>query len=337
MGQPYFSVILATRNRPAEFGGAVNSVLAQSFRKLEIIVVNDGSDDEYQAQYATVLEAVTGVSVRVVSLQRHRSGHGQSYAINSAVAEANAPYICFLDDDDYWTDPCHLERAAAVISSSSADLYMANQAAYKADERLARPIWLEELGPILERSGRHPEGDGSYTVSVGDLLKAQGFCHLNTLIVRRTLYERIGGMEETIRWSCDQDFYLRLIDGSSVMKFMPIVVSRHNVPDPARRSSMTTGLTEVERRLFQLAVFHRVQYLARHPAIRAHARRQTAYTLKRIAEALAGDGRYVDAVSYGREALGAGPTLKWAGYTAWLSCCALLRANRAGISKDPGS
>ena len=126
-------------------------------------------------------------------------------------------------------------------------------------------------------------------MSVEDLLRSRSFCHLNTLIVRRSLYEDIGGMEETIRWECDHDLYLRLIDRAAVMKFMPVVVSRHNIPDPARKSSMTTGLTE--RRLSQLAVFSRAQYLARHPMICAYAQKHTSYTLKRIAEFLAGAGR----------------------------------------------
>jgi hypothetical protein len=163
-------------------------------------------------------------------------------------------------------------------------------------------------------------------VSVEDLLKSRNFCHLNTLIVRRTLYEDVGGMDESIRWECDHDLYLRLIDCAAVMRFMPVVVSRHNIPDPARKSSMTTGLTEAERRLFQLAVFRRSQYLARHPMIRAYAQKHTAYTLKRIAESLAEAGRYVDAASYAREALRNGPTLKWTGYTAWLTLRALFDA-----------
>jgi glycosyltransferase involved in cell wall biosynthesis len=270
------------------------------------------------------LNTINGVPVQVVSLVQRPNGHGQSFAINSGVGKTKAPYVCFLDDDDYWTDPHHLERAADVISSSPVDLYMANQAAYKGADPQSGPIWLEDLGPILEHLGRRPGRNGSYMVRVEDLLKSRSFCHLNTLIVRRTLYEDIGGMEETIRWGCDHDLYLRLIDRATIMSFMPVVVSHHNIPDPAEKSSMTTGLTE--RRLSQLAVFSRAQYLARHPMIRAYALKKTAYTLKRIAESLAGVGRYVDAASYAREALRADPTLTWTGYTAWLTLRALLKS-----------
>jgi hypothetical protein len=56
---------------------------------------------------------------------------------------------------------------------------------------------------------------------------------------------------------------------------------------------------------------------SQHAAIRAYGRRHKAYTLKRIAESLAGAGRHAEAAFYAREALGAGPTTKWAAYTAW--------------------
>jgi glycosyltransferase involved in cell wall biosynthesis len=325
MAQSFFSIIMPTRNRPTEFRIAVDSVLAQSFRDIEIIVVNDGSEDECQAQYSAILNTINRVPVQVVSLVQRPNGHGASFAINSGVGKSKAAYVCFLDDDDYWTDPLHLERAADVVSSSPVDLYMANQTAYKGADPQPGPIWLEDLGPILEHLGRRPERDGSYRVSVEDLLKSRGFCHLNTLIVRRTLYEDIGGMDEAIRWEGDHDLYLRLIDRAEVMSFTPVVVSRHNIPDPARKSSITTGLTETERRQFQLAVFRRAQYLAGHPMIRAYAQKHTAYTLKRIAESLAEAGRYADAASYAREALRAGPTLKWTGYTTWLTLWALLK------------
>ena len=115
----------------------------------------------------------------------------------------------------------------------------------------------------------------------------------------------------------DRDLYLRLIDIATVMKYAPVTVARHNIPDPIKRSSVTTVHTEFERRLSQLRLLDRAIVFSRHAAIRAYGRRHKAYTLKRIAESLAADGRHVEAAFYAREAFGAGPTVKWAAYTAW--------------------
>ena len=61
--------------------------------------------------------------------------------------------------------------------------------------------------------------------------------------------------------------------------------------------------------------------MPQHPAIRAHGRQYQGYTLKRIAEALAAAGDKRSAAYYARLALAAAPTMKWAGYTAYLASC----------------
>jgi glycosyltransferase involved in cell wall biosynthesis len=337
---PFFSVIIATRNRPALFGQALESVLAQSCSDMEIIIVNDGSAVEHKSAYDSVLGKVDLKLIRYFELIPRAKGHGQSYALNFGADRANAPYLCFLDDDDCWTDSSHLDRAQSVIvaSSASVDLYMTNQAAFLHGEQQRGPIWIEDLVEILETLGNRADRQGAHTITVEELLRSGGFCHLNTLIVRRALYKEIGGMDESIRWECDHDLYFRLIDRAAMIKYAPVTVAQHNIPDAAKAASMTTMLSEIERRYFQLQVFRRARYLSRHPAIRAHARRHHAYTLKRIAESLASAGRQVEAAHFAREALRVGPTVKWAGYTAWRTLCALgqgLRRRRQG--QNPGA
>lgn len=335
--QPYFSVVMATRNRPSAFRDAIRSVLAQSFLSLEIIVVNDGSDEEFRHEYESALISIDSIPVHSVNLVKRPNGHGQSFALNTGVAKAAGPYLCFLDDDDCWVDEHHLERAAAVIAGAAApvDVYMADQAAFRRNELQPGPIWLDDLAQLFRRCGKEPGPGGAYTVTVEDLLKSRGFCHLNTMILRRTLYEDVGGMEESIRWECDHDLYLRVIDRATTMKYVPVTVSRHNIPEPSKKSSMTTALSETERRLFQLSVFRRAEYLSRHRLIRSYGRQHRAYTLKRISESLAAAGRHVDAASYAREAFVAGPTFKWAGYTAWRILRALV-SRSAGPGMPPG-
>jgi hypothetical protein len=101
------------------------------------------------------------------------------------------------------------------------------------------------------------------------------------------------------------------------MRYTPVTVARHNIPDAARQSNLSTVHTEFERRLSQLRLLDRAIIFSQHAAIREYGRRYKSYTLKRIAELLAADGRRTEAAFYAREALGAGPTIKWAAYTAW--------------------
>ena len=101
--RPLFSVIIPTRNRSALFAVALHSVLEQRFRNFEVIVVNDGSSVEHEPRYRELVEAGMGV-VRLLTLVRTERGHGQSYGLNYGAAQARADYLCFLDDDDQWTD-----------------------------------------------------------------------------------------------------------------------------------------------------------------------------------------------------------------------------------------
>ena len=314
-----FSVIMATRNRPSQFREALRSVLRQTCDDIEIIVVNDGSNEEHLPEYRAIVDAATR-PVQFHSLVRRPNGHGQSYAVNFGAAAAMGDYLCSLDDDDVWTDADYLSRIQSAIAQRAAapDLIFSNQAAFLDNQRKEGPIWLEGLTAKLERAERRPGDDGLYSVSVEDLVGAGGFCHLNTMIVRRALYDAIGGMDESIRWECDHDLFLRLIDKASDMLLSPAVVSRHNIPDLAKPASMTTSLGEVQRRLIQLRVFENAILFAEHPQIRSHCRQYHGYTLKRIAEALALAGDRRSAAYYARLALAAAPTMKWCGYAAAL-------------------
>jgi len=317
---PLFSTIIATRNRPALFLSALSSVVNQSCKSLEIIVVNDGSDEEHLAEYHRILgEAERPTQFH--SLIRRPNGHGQSYALNFGVSQATGDYLCFLDDDDYWIDDSYLERVAANIRSREIppDLVFSNQAAFFGEQQKKGPIWLEGLATKLSREHRRSDEDAFYEVSVDDLVNAGGFCHLNTMIVRSPLYNSAGGMDEGIRWECDHDLFLRLIDRAGTMLLSPVAVSRHNIPDPAKAASITTSLNEVQRRLFQLRVFEKASIFAASPEIRAHGRQHLGFTLKRIAQALVAAHDWSGAAYFGVLALAAAPTLKWAGYTTYVA------------------
>ncbi len=324
---PLFSIIIATRDRPELFGDALNSVLSQSFEDLEVIVVNDGSAEANGPAYDATLSGARqkfGRDVHYHKLIHRPRGHGQSYSFNYGAAQATGQYIGFLDDDDTWTDPEHLAAAARTLASpangpNAIDLYMTRQAAFLLDKPQPGPIWLDTLEQELLGRGVSPDAEGIFDVSVGDLMATNGFCHLNTFIIRRDLYETVGGMDEGIRWECDRDIFLRLVDSAKIMKFSPQVISRHNIPDPSKSNNMTTSVSMLEKRLFQVRVLDKAALLSAHPSIRNHGQRHKAFVLKKITEELAENSRYRDAARYAREALGTGPSIKWLAYTMWLS------------------
>ena len=320
-----FSVILATRDRPGLFAEALQSVMAQQFANFEIIVVNDGTSADHLDGYQSLWDQAAqklGERFSVHHLVHRPRGHGQSYSLNFGAANAQGEFLCFLDDDDKWTDTGHLARAAQALTSMAeagtpADLYMANQEAWINDRQVPGPVWLEGLASELVGRGRRPRADGSFAITVTDLMATTGFCHLNCFTVRRALWAQVGGMDEGIRWECDRDIYLRLVDQSGPMLHHPAVMSFHRVPDPSKTSNMTTSLGMIEKRLLQVRVLDKAALFSRHRLIRAHARRHKAFALKKIAQELADKGDWTSARSYAAQALGAAPGLKWLGLTAY--------------------
>ena len=332
---PMFSIVMATRDRPALFGEALASVAAQEQVDTEIIVVNDGSSAELRAQYEAVLERAQGAlgpRLRSFQLVRRPKGHGQSYSLNFGAEQARGEYLCFLDDDDLWVDPGHLRRASELIrrakhAGRTVDLYMTNQKAWRGGGVLPGPIWLEALAGQLVARGRTADADGAFDVDVADLLASGGFCHLNCLCVRRELYLQVGGMDEGIRWECDREIFLRLLDSATHNVHHPAITGKHHVPDPKLGLSMTTSLNNLERRLWQVRVLDKVALSLRNPLLREHARVHKGYALKRIAEELGSQGAWRSASVYAAQALGALPTFKWVLYTI---ACHLKRIQHPG-------
>ncbi len=323
-----FSVIIPTRDRPLLFRRALDSVLAQSGAEVEVIVVDDGSAEVHAQAYGDI-EAKTAGIATFFHLRRAPRGHGQSYALNYGAEQAGGDYLCFLDDDDEWIDPGYLARTARVLAENAGavDLYFSNQQAVRDGVTLPGPIWIEELTQRLERKAT-PDASGTYTVNVHDLLQVHGFCHLNTSIVRRAFYVDIGGLDENSRYECDRDFYLRAIDRARSIRYSPVVVSRHHVPDPAQKSSMSTIAPALDKHIFQIRLLDRAILFAQTPEIQQYGRRYKSFVLKHMAEELARSGRYRAASYYASEALMVGFTFKWLAYASLLRARGLFEPTR---------
>lgn len=109
--KPIVSVIVPAFNRALALTSAVESVLRQSFQKLEIIVVDDGSRD---ATEETVLRmARFEPRIRLI---RHESNRGAQAARNTGIRAALGEWIAFLDSDDTWVSNS-LEARMAIARS----------------------------------------------------------------------------------------------------------------------------------------------------------------------------------------------------------------------------
>jgi len=328
---PFFSVIMPTRNRPELLKQALDSVLSQSFRDFEVIVINDGSGEEYLPAYRA-LEEASDTRVSWLHQPRRPNGHGPSYSINSGAQAARGQYLCILDDDDSWQDHNHLATARDVLAAAElpVDVYYSNQRAYTADGNpLGKSLWLGTLAKKLPsaQAGLH----GTHKVSAEFLLSCNGFPHLNCTIIRRDLYLKIGGMDEGIRYECEVDLYLRTLDAASQIIYNPKEVARHNIPDPVSKRSVSTAVTQLHKRLSQINVYEKNLARAPSPLIRDTCVRRLAMFYRMLAEHFKQQQEYATAAAYARVALAYRSTLKWRCYSLYLH---LLAATRKDAAKE---
>jgi glycosyltransferase involved in cell wall biosynthesis len=106
-GPPLVSVILPTFNRAGSLLRAIESVLAQTYREFELILVDDGSSDDTPAIAASVKDAR-------VSYIRLAKNQGQSAARNVGISKSKGSLIAFQDSDDTWQSD-KLERQVKVL------------------------------------------------------------------------------------------------------------------------------------------------------------------------------------------------------------------------------
>src|SRR5437764_1208122 len=94
------SVVIPTYNSARYIGDAVESVLAQTLPPAEIIVIDDGSQDDTAQRISPLLDRVT---------YRFQKNAGVSAARNLGVSIAQQPLVAFLDADDVW-HPAKLQK-----------------------------------------------------------------------------------------------------------------------------------------------------------------------------------------------------------------------------------
>jgi len=184
---PRVSVVIPAYNAAWCVARAVDSVLNQSFRDFELIVVNDGSTDR-------TAEVLVGYRERLHVVDQ--ANGGLSSARNAGIAAARGHYVAFLDADDWWL-PDKLARQVAWMEARPELVFCSTTTRVRTPEGKALPDWCcgESSGSPLERifsANAHVAGSGS------------------AVLARRDALVRTGGFDETLRSLEDIDMWMRL-------------------------------------------------------------------------------------------------------------------------------
>lgn len=192
-----YSVIIPTFNRAALVAKTLDSVLAQSCKDYEIIVIDDGSTDNT----AEVIHPyVLGHRDR---LHYHwQENQGKSVALNHAMAQARGQFIAFLDSDDLW-HPDKLEWHSFVAAQLGAEYPCFTDANYTNNPYL-------QMTAFEFAQKKYTNEFGLISDPIGLFLGTRSGLYIQTVVVRRDLAERVGDFDPKLRVGNDTDYLFRL-------------------------------------------------------------------------------------------------------------------------------
>jgi glycosyltransferase involved in cell wall biosynthesis len=203
------SVVIPAYRAAKTIERAIGSALAQTLRPMEIIVVDDGSDDD-TADIATDLLS-SAVHVRFQVLVQGNLGAGASR--NRGIAAATADYVAFLDADDEWLAE-KLERSLECLKADNAD--MASHDMLRMEG--GRESYVDCTRHFLNR--RDPFAD--YVL--------RGYIATSTVVAKRTLLMSSGGFDPSLRSGQDYELWLSIIAHRDVHHVVfPMALTRYHV------------------------------------------------------------------------------------------------------------
>jgi glycosyltransferase involved in cell wall biosynthesis len=229
ISMPLVSVIIPTYNRSGLVKEAVESVLSQTVRDLEIIVVDDGSADDTKA----VIESIPDKRVKYF----YKSNGGVSSARNLGLSKANGEYIGFLDSDDLWPKNYLEVMLAKLKSNSQADIVYSPIALVYTDGRK-----IESYKMLSPKTGQ----------ITADLFKSS-FIWVFAMLCRAETMENFF-FDESCRVSEDSDSVLRLSLHAN-FDFTADVEALHRISNDSLSESVgvdCTRLLTLERFYYRL-------------------------------------------------------------------------------------
>lgn len=186
------SVIIPTFNRAGTFRRSVDSVVAQTYRPLQLVIVNDGSTDDTSAELAKLEPEVRAAGIE--PLFTNQANGGCASARNEAVRKSTGEYIAFLDDDDEWL-PDKIAKQVAELQRTGTDACCTQARKIMSDREIIQPSSPERL---LQGTCPGAFMDGSMDA------------HLITLVVARAMWEKTGEFDTELKTGSDTEWIARL-------------------------------------------------------------------------------------------------------------------------------
>jgi glycosyltransferase involved in cell wall biosynthesis len=209
MPYPPVTVLIPAYNAAHTIERALASVWRQNYPDMEVIVVDDGSSDDT----ATHVQKMGRANLRLIRLKKNR---GECAAMNAGIQRARTPYIAFLDADDEWLDDKLIKQLPIIEARPEMTLIACGGEAVDSAGRVLHTFGLE-LPPYSPRE-------------VWRGLLVQVYVVKSTVVARRARLLEVGGFDESLTVSGDQDMWIKLAANGETGFVTEVLVRYHHLP-----------------------------------------------------------------------------------------------------------
>lgn len=186
----YFSVVIAVFNKEEYIADTLKSVLAQTYQNFEIVILNDGSTDNSEAEILKFKDS----RIRYYSKENQGAGAARNFVIQQAKHE----YIALLDADDYWY-PNHLEEHQKMIIKFPEEYVFATATEITRNGKTFKnqySIQTNGIDPVLVNYFKASQLE-SVLLSI-------------STVVKKEVFENVGWYNSKIKSGEDTDLYVRI-------------------------------------------------------------------------------------------------------------------------------
>jgi len=209
------TIIIPTYNRFDYLVKAIESVKTQTYKNIEIIIVNDRSTEE--AYYHHDFEGCTVIHLDKNSKARFGHASPGGYQRSVAMKVANGKYIAFLDDDDYFL-PEKLEKQISKMKETNCQMSCTDglfgNGHYDCDKKYQiynRQKYLGTLRNIYHRKGKGSLLENGFPeVWNEEFMDVHNCCIASSVIIEKKVIEQIGSFSNEL-WAPDYEYWKRLI------------------------------------------------------------------------------------------------------------------------------
>lgn len=249
--EPLISVVIPVRNGESFVASAMDSILAQGYPKLEVLLIDDGSTDGLAKRLKHCPEFVRYI---------HQEQQGQAAARNRGIRESTGELIAFLDIDDLWANR-HLKNLVRSLEE--------NPEAGIAQGKM-RQFWIDPGGRTY--------GTAIYRGP-----------YLGSCLFRRTVFSRCGLFDERMPYGEDTDFFFRCWENDVTkihVEDLSLLYRRHP-RNTSRGRNGAAHLLVIKRRIERIKAGISDPSVRRHYAFQdyvGHQRQLSELSLQEVSE-----------------------------------------------------